>query len=74
MNALTFHDIYNYCDALLSEAFEGIEMRYDFSEEEWMYVRETQKYQMLLIYPENANIYQSKLLRKMYTNFETKVK
>lgn len=70
---MTFLDVYNYCDALISEAFEGIPMRYNFNETEWEYVRHSEKVQMLIIYPNRTNLYQSKLVRKPYLSIKAKV-
>ena len=41
---MTFNELYNYCDALVSEDFEGLPKRYNFTEDEWLYVRNIQKW------------------------------
>ena len=39
---MSWLDIYNYGDALISEKFEGIPMRYNFTEVQWNYVRNSE--------------------------------
>jgi hypothetical protein len=40
INNMTFNDIYLYSDAQLSEDMEGVPRRYNYTAEEWYYLRE----------------------------------
>jgi hypothetical protein len=41
---LTFPGLYNYCDQLFGEDFEGVKRRANFTEEQWYYIRASTRY------------------------------
>lgn len=41
MSNITYSELYMYSDAQLAEDFEGIPRRYNYTHEQWYYMRET---------------------------------
>jgi hypothetical protein len=63
-DTMSYTDMYDYCDVLISEDFEGVPPRYDFTEEEWLNVLSTPKWALINTFPGDVRtIMDTKLMR-----------
>jgi hypothetical protein len=67
--------LYGYYDVLVSESFEGLPNRYNFTENEWYYIRQLQIPYILDPIPGKLNqLLTTKLLRKPLNLMKKKMK
>eukprot|EP00347_Sterkiella_histriomuscorum_P018392 403345675 len=61
---MSFVDVYQYSDSSLAEDFEGVPRRYNYTAEQWYYLRNAQKFALTLTFPdEYKKIYITKMFR-----------
>ena len=71
---MTFNNFYDLSDVLLAENFEGDKRRYNFTDEEWYYIRLVQNYSLTVTFSEKArNLYITKQFRRPIAEMKRRV-
>lgn len=71
---MSFNNFYDLGDVLLAENFEGDRRRYNFTDEEWYYIRLIQKYSLTVTFDEKSrNLYITKQFRRPIAEMKRRV-